>query len=79
MLSINLGGIERLFSNNLKSMIHMENIQDSCQESVRPDCAKLREACEVNDSTIRKRLHKYDLFGRLARREPLLSEKNTAA
>lgn len=30
----------------------------------------------VHDSTIRKRLHKFDFHGRWARRKPLISQKN---
>ena len=33
---------------------------------------------KVHDSIIRKRLNKYGLFGRVARRKPLLSKKNMA-
>jgi len=33
---------------------------------------------KVHDSTIRKRLHTYGLFGRVARRKPLLFKKNMA-
>lgn len=34
---------------------------------------------KVHESTIRKRLHKFDLHGRCARRKPLLSRKNIRA
>ncbi|KAI3358130.1 hypothetical protein L3Q82_003131 [Scortum barcoo] len=34
---------------------------------------------KVHDSTIRKRLHKFDFHGRCARRKPLLSKKNIKA
>ena len=34
---------------------------------------------KFHDSTIRKRLNKYGLFGRVARRKSLLSKKNMAA
>lgn len=33
----------------------------------------------VHDSTIRKRPHEYDLFGRVARAKPLLSKQNMVA
>jgi len=34
---------------------------------------------EIHDSIIRKRLNKYGMFGRVARRKPLCSKKNMAA